>query len=260
MPSYPASCRSAPPADPTVAGITFEILGFVWLGAFIGAFAVGTAGFAFALAATALWLHVLDPLRATLLVAACGTMLHIGLIWRIRRTIEPRRVSPFIVSGLLGVPIGIYVLTRTDPHVIKVVLGVFLIAYGVYALATPRLPEIKAGGRAADAAVGFVAGILGGLGGYSGVLPTIWTQLRGWPKDVARGVYQPFILVMQVATLLVAGFVAFDLFDLVLIGAALPALLAGVWLGWLAFGKLDERRFRQVLAAMIVVSGATLVL
>jgi uncharacterized protein len=242
-----------------VAGITLDLLVFVWLGAFLGAFAVGAAGFAFALAATALWLHVLDPLRATLLVAACGTMLHIGLIWRIRRTIEPRRLSPFIVTGLIGVPIGIYVLTRVDPHAIKVALGAFLIAYGAYALVTPRLAQIDFGGRAADAAVGFLSGILGGLGGYSGVLPTIWTQLRGWPKDVARGVYQPFILVMQIATLVAAGFVTLDRFSLVLIGASVPALLAGAWLGWIAFGRLDERRFRQVLAAMIMVSGAALV-
>jgi hypothetical protein len=241
-----------------VAHVTVEVLAFVWLGAFLGAFAIGAAGFAFALAASALWLHVLDPLRATFLVAACGTLLHIGLIWRIRRTIEPRRLWAFIVSGLFGVPIGIFVLTRVDPHVIKIVLGVLLVAYGLYSLVTPRLPVIAGGGRAADAAVGFVAGLMGGLGGYSGILPTIWTQLRGWPKDAARGVYQPFILVMQVATLVAAGFVTLDTFSLELIGAALPALLAGAWLGWVAFGRLDERRFRQVLAVMIVASGATL--
>jgi len=240
--------------------MTLQLLGFVWLGAFVGAFAVGAAGFAFALAATALWLHVLDPLRATLLVAACGTLLHVGLIWRIRETIEPARVSPFIVSGLVGVPIGVYVLTRVDTQALKIALGVFLLAYGLYALVMPRLPHVKAGGRAADAAVGFVAGVLGGIGGYSGVLPTIWTQLRGWPKDAARAVYQPFILVMQIATLAAAGFVALDRFSLELIGAAVPALLLGAWLGWLAFGRLDEIRFRQVLAAMIAVSGAMLVL
>jgi hypothetical protein len=56
----------------------------------------------------------------------------------------------------------------------------FLADYGVYALLAPRLPYVA---RArADAAVGFIAGIMGGLGGYSGVLPAIWTQLRGWPK------------------------------------------------------------------------------
>src|SRR5215813_9435681 len=222
--------------------MTLQLLGFVWLGAFLGAFAVGTAGFAFALAATALWLHVLDPLRATLLVAACGTLLHVGVIWRIRDTIEPARISPFIIAGLIGVPIGVYVLTKVDTHAIRLALGAFLVAYGLYALAMPRLPQVSGGGRAADAAVGFVGGILGGIGGYSGVLPTIWTQLRGWQKDAARAVYQPFILVMQIATLAVAGFVALDRFSLELIGVAVPALLLGAWLGWLAFGRLDEIR------------------
>ena len=240
--------------------MTFQILGFVWLGAFIGAFAVGTAGFAFALAATALWLHVLDPLRATILVSACSVLLQGGVTWRMRRAIEPARLSPFIVAGLLGVPIGVYALTRVDPHAVKNVLGAFLVVYGLYALVTPRLPQIAIGGRAADAAVGFVSGILGGLGGYSGVLTTIWTQLRGWSKEVARGVYQPFILVIQIATLLAAGFAALDKFSLELIVAALPALLLGGWLGWIAFDRLDERRFRQVLAAIIVASGAMLVL
>jgi uncharacterized membrane protein YfcA len=158
------------------------------------------------------------------------------------------------------VPIGIYVLTRFDQHAIKIALGVFLVAYGLYALLTLRLPKIAHGGRAADAAIGFLSGILGGLGGYSGVLPTIWTQLRGWPKEAARAVYQPFILVMQIATLMAAGFVRFDPTSLALIVAALPALLAGAWLGWLAFGRLDERRFRQILAVMIAASGAMLVI
>jgi len=242
-----------------VTGITFEFLAFVWLGAFLGAFAIGAAGFAFALVASALWLHVLDPLHATLLVAACGTLLHIGLIGGMRGTIDRKRISPLIAGGLVGVPIGIVVLTRVDQHAIKIVLGLLLVAYGLYALATPRLPVIARGGRAADAAIGFVAGLMGGLGGYSGVLPTIWTQLRGWPKDAARGVYQPFILVMQVATLVAAGAVTLDRLSLVLIGAALPPLVAGAWLGWIAFGRLDERRFRQVLAVMIAASGAALV-
>src|SRR5882672_8679406 len=101
-----------------------------------------------------------------------------------------------------------------------------------------RLPLIKGGGRVADAAVGLAAGILGGIGGYSGVLPTIWTQLRGWPKEVARGVYQPFILVAQVATLMMVGAVGLDAAGLLLIAAALPPLAAGAWVGWQIFGRL----------------------
>ena len=58
-------------------GMTLHLLGFVWLGAFLGAFAVGTAGFAFALAATALWLHVLEKKGTTI---AWGYYFKVGIV------------------------------------------------------------------------------------------------------------------------------------------------------------------------------------
>ena len=66
--------------------------------------------------------------------------------------------------------------------------------------AARRLPHIDAG-RGADAVIGFISGIMGGLGGYNGVLPAVWSQLRGWSKEEARAVYQPFIVVVHIATI-----------------------------------------------------------
>ena len=242
------------------AALTLQTLGVVWLGAFLGAVAAGGAGFAFALTASAVWLHALEPVHTTMLVVACGTLLHVTLVWPVRRSIEPARLLPFAIGGLIGIPIGVALLTHVDTRGLKGALGLFLVVYGTYALLAPRLPEIRGGGRAADAAVGFVGGILGGLGGYSGVLPTIWTQLRGWRKDVARGVFQPFILMAHVVTLVLVGIAAMDAGGALMTLAALPALYAGAWIGWRIYGRLDDRRFRQVLAALLVASGLTLVL
>jgi hypothetical protein len=243
-----------------MAALTLQTLGVVWLGAFLGAIAAGGAGFAFALTASAVWLHALEPVHTTMLVVACGTLLHVTLVWPVRRSIEPARLLPFAIGGLIGIPIGVALLTHVDTRGLKGALGLFLVVYGTYALLAPRLPEIRGGGRAADAAVGFVGGILGGLGGYSGVLPTIWTQLRGWRKDVARGVFQPFILMAHVVTLVLVGIAAMDTGGALMTLAALPALYAGAWIGWRIYGRLDDRRFRQVLAALLVASGLTLVL
>lgn len=239
--------------------ITFQLLAVVWLGAFLGALAAGGAGFAFALTASSVWLHVLDPLHTTALVVACGTILHVSLVWPMRRKVEFGRLAPFAIGGLLGIPVGVAVLSAADVSGLKAGLGLFLVLYGLYALATPRLPVITAGGRAADAGIGFVGGVLGGLGGYSGVLPTIWTQLRGWPKDRARGVFQPFILLAHAATLGTLATVALDRESVVLAAAAVPALAAGSWLGWRIYGRLDEGAFRRLLAAMLLLSGIALV-
>jgi hypothetical protein len=240
--------------------LTFKLVGILWLGAFLGALAVGGAGFAFALVASSVWLHVLTPLQTAVLVLASGVCLHLASIWLMRRTLEPQRLWPFLAGGLFGIPIGIWLLTRTDPGLLKTCLGVFLLAYGVFALVAPRLPHVAHGGRLADGTVGFLGGILGGLGGFSGVLPTIWAQLRGWSKETIRGVCQPFIFLAQLTSLALLGGVAVDGASLAMFAATIPALLAGSWAGWAIYGRLDERRFRQVLAALLAISGLVLVL
>src|SRR5262249_24899355 len=149
-----------------------------------------------------------DPLHATMLVAAGGVLIQIGTVIPMRREIEVKRLWPFAIAGLIGVPVGVWLLVRIDAHPLEVVLGIFLLVYGIYALAAPRLPHVTVGGKVADAVVGFAGGMLGGIGGLSGVLPAIWCQLRGWPKEVSRGVYQPFIIMAHLATLSLIGAVA----------------------------------------------------
>ena len=242
------------------AGLTLDTIAILWLGALLGGIAAGGSGFAFALAASSIWLHRIDPLHSTVLVTGCGVLLHLTTIWPQRRHIEPGKLWPFIVGGLAGIPIGVHLLAHTDAGVLKVTLGVFLLAFGTYALLAPRLHTITFGGRVADAGIGFIGGILGGVGGYSGVLPTIWTQLRGWPKEIARGVYQPYVIVIQAITLTGIVWVTFDLAGMILLIAVLPPLLMGTWIGWQLYGRLNDLRFRQALAVLLIASGTTLVI
>lgn len=239
-------------------GIPIMTLSVLWAGAFIGALAAGGAGFAFALAASAIWLHALDPIQTTALIVACGSLLHVTLVWPIRHSISGVRLAPFLMGAVVGVPLGVVLLTYINASPLKMALGVGLAAYATYALIAPKLPVISFGGRYANAGIGFVGGILGGIGGWSGVIPTIWTQLRGWPKEVARGVYQPFILFAHLLTLTAVGLVGIDARSWTLVALALPPLALGAYLGLKIYGRLDERRFKQMLAVLILLSGLTL--
>ena len=242
-----------------LAGLSHETIGFIWLGTLLGGIAAGGTGFAFGLVASAIWLHRIDPLQSGVLIAGCGLLLHLTTIWQQRQHVEPARIWPFVVGGLVGVPIGVHFLAYTDAAMLKILLAVFLIVFGTYALLAPKLRTITGGGRPADVSIGFLGGILGGLGGYSGVLPTIWTQLRGWPKEMARAVYQPYVIVMQAVTLAGILWVAFDRADLRLLIVILPPLILGTWIGWKLYGKLDDRRFRQAIAVLLIASGVTLI-
>lgn len=41
--------------------------------------------------------------------------------------------------------------------------------------------------------------------------------------------------------------------------AGLPAVVAGTWLGWTLYGRLDEAAFRKIVLTVLLVSGVTLV-
>jgi uncharacterized membrane protein YfcA len=243
----------------TLAALTLPTLAALWGGALLGGVAAGAAGFAFGIAASAVWLHVIEPLHVTFLIVAGGLSIQAGTIWPLRHSLDARRLWPALLAVVIGVPLGVWLLVRPDAGTLRTVLGVFLAIYGFYALLAPRLPRIGVGGRAADTAIAFISGVMGGLGGYSGVAPAIWSQLRGWPKDMARAFYQPLIVSAHAATIAVIGAVALDREGLVLFVVALPALTLGAWLGWTIYGRLDERRFRQMFAALLMVSGLMLV-
>lgn len=230
-------------------------------GTFVAAFASGLAGFAYALVASAAFLHVMEPRDSTAMILVGSTIAQLFTIWRFRAAIDWRRVAPFLVAGLACVPAGTWLLERVDREMVRNTVGVFLVAYAIYGLATPRLRVGTLGGRAADAAIGGVGGVLGGLAGLSGAIPTIWCQLRGWTRDEQRAVYQPYILAMQVWSLIalaVSGNVTRH--ALVSFAWTLPVFLAGVLLGMALYARIDERGFRRVVLLLLLASGAALVL
>lgn len=237
---------------------------WLMLGGFFAAFASGLAGFAFSLIASGVWYHLLPPTEAAPLVIAASTILQFGTMFSLREIVRWRTAAPFLVGGVLGVPLGTYVLAHVNPRALGFAVGVLLILYAIWALIRVALrlapPALTAGGEGADVAVGFAGGVLGGIGGFSGALPTIWCDLRGWPKDTARGIYQPFILMVQ--ALAMVGALSAGLFH---DGTGekllwlLPALALGGWLGVRLYRGATAERFRVLLMLLLLVSGISLV-
>ena len=108
--------------------------------------------------------------------------------------------------------------------------------------------------------VAFGGGILGGIAGLSGPLPTVWAALKGWPKEERRIVFQVFNLTVLAAMLLaslVQGLIGLRL--LAALALAFPGTLIGAWLGAWVYRRLDDRRFDRLVLALLLASGAGLV-
>lgn len=230
----------------------------VLAGAFLAAFGVGLAGFADALIAAAIWLHVLPPVEAVPLIMATGMVIHLFSLIYLRKHIALNLLWPFIVGGAIGVPIGTWMLAYIEPKPFRLVVGIFLLSYSLFAFARPHLKSV-AGGRPADGMVGLVGGVLGGFAGLSGVVPTLWANMRGWRKDVQRGVYQPFIFVMHGMGL--AWLARSSMLDQSLLTRwlwCLPAVVLGTWLGLKLYRRIDDQQFRRIILVLLFLSGASL--
>jgi uncharacterized membrane protein YfcA len=237
--------------------LTFD-LAFFLLATFAAALVAGLAGFAFGLVAAAVWLHVLTPVQTASLIIAFGLIVQGVAVWKLRRALQWSRLWPFLLGGLLGVPLGVAVLGFANPDYLRAGVGVLLIAYSIHGLARPAMKPIVADARA-DAGVGLLNGILGGATGLAGIIVTIWCGLRGWPKDVQRTVFQPVgvsVFAMSAVALGASGAVNADTLRLFAIG--LPILLAGTWLGLKLYGRVDDAGFRKIVLTLLLASGLAL--
>jgi len=226
---------------------------------FVAALVAGISGFAFALVAAAVWLHVLTPLQTVTLTVSYGILVQGYGAWKMRHAIRWERVWPFLVGGAFGIAGGILVLRWSTPSHIRAGIGGFMVLYSVYGLARPELRPVNAG-LAADIGVGAASGILGALTGLAGILVVIWSQMRGWPRDVQRGVFQPAavgLLAMCALAFGINGSYAGDTLQLFLLG--LPALVAGTWVGFMLYGRLDEATFRRIVLWVLLASGVLLI-
>jgi uncharacterized membrane protein YfcA len=227
---------------------------------FAGALVAGLSGFAFGLVAASIWLYILTPLQTATLIVAFGLIVQGYSVWKLRHALEWAKLWPFLLGAAIGVPVGVAILEWANPAHVRASIGVFLVLYSLYALFRPKMASVTAGGGAADAGVGFLNGVLGGITGLAGILVTIWCGLRGWPKDRQRAIFQPVavaIFAMSAAWLGIKGSVSADTIRLFLFG--LPVLLAGTWLGVKLYGHLDETAFRRVVLVLLFVSGAVLI-
>jgi uncharacterized membrane protein YfcA len=238
---------------------SFEIPLFI-IATFSGALVAGLSGFAFGLVAASIWLYILSPLQTATLIVAFGLIVQGYSVWKLRHALDWRKLWPFVVGAAVGVPVGVTLLTWAEPHSVRVGVGAFLIIYSLYAFFRPALKPVKGGGAMADAGVGFLNGILGGMTGLAGILVTIWSGLRGWPKDVQRTIFQPVavaIFMMSALWLGGKGAVTAETVKLFVIG--LPFLIGGSWLGLKLFGRLNEAGFRKIVLVLLFASGAVLV-
>ena len=178
---------------------------------------------------SAVWLHILTPTQTALLIASYGIVNQSYSVWKLHHAFSWRRVLPFVAGSFVGAPIGVALLMAVSPAMVRIGVGVLLIAYASYSLLKPKIKPFDSG-PVTDTGVGILNGMLVGLTGLGCVVITIWTQMRNWPKDVQRTVFQPVIMAtMSITAVTYAINGAFTLETIKLFFIGLPIICGCRW-------------------------------
>ena len=225
------------------------------------------AGFAFSAVAQASLAPLMhDPIRLVQILLVCSIVTQSFAIVSLWRHMDWKGLPVYLAGGVLGLPIGVYLLLHLGLSGFHTAIGALLIVYGTYVL-LKRPITLKRATWPAEVAVGFLGGITGGLAAFPGAAITVWCSMRGWDKARQRGVYQPFILTMQLLALATialmhpgtgaatAGSPAIPYHAL----AFIPGTLLGTWFGLRIFHKITDRTFGKCLAALLALSGVLMI-
>jgi uncharacterized membrane protein YfcA len=229
-------------------------------GAAVAGLVQGISGFAFGMVAMSFWVWGIEPRIAAVLTVFGGLSGQLLSAFTVRRGLSMATLMPFLLGGLVGIPIGVALLPHLDPVRFKLMLGCILVVFCPAMLVAGDLPRITRGGRGADALAGAVGGVMGGLGGFTGVAPSLWCTLRGYDKDLQRSVIQNFNLAALSATMLAflaTGTISGDM--LPRFGVVLPALIVPSLIGARIYRGLSPLMFRRVVLAVLCLAGLAMI-
>ena len=230
-------------------------------GAAVAGFVQGVSGFAFGMVSLSIWAWGIEPRLAVVLSVAGGLSGQLLSAFTVRRGLQLATLWPYLAGALAGIPLGVLVIPWLDAGSFRLGLGVILLVFCPLMLLADRLPAITAGGRLADGLAGLAGGVMGGLGGFTGVVPSLWATLRRYDKDLQRAVLQNFNLAALAVTL--ASYVATGIATAAVLPAlavVLPALIIPSLLGARVYRGLSPLAFRRVVLLLLSVAGAAMVL
>ena len=232
-------------------------LGVVLLGYTV----LGLTGFGSALVIVPLlaWQWPLPEVVAmSLLMDVPASAFHSGLNWRQVQWRELRRLLPGLVAGTL---IGLWLMSYLQASWPLLVLGLYVAAVGVNAL-RPAAAHVGQPAPAWALPVGTAIGVVELIFGTAGPLVVAWLSRR--LSDVRQmRASTPMIITVAASTVLagmacdgrLSSGVIWQRWS-VLMGVA----LAGVWLGHRIAHRVPVARLRQIICALLVVSGLMLAL
>jgi uncharacterized protein len=221
---------------------------------FGAAYIRGLTGFGMAIILVPLLGLIIAPAEAV--VVGIIVQLLIGPVGLGKIIADAERRSALIIAAwaVLATPLGLWLLGLTSPDLARLLIAV--IAIGAFALVLLPPTRGRKPGGLATGLTGIASGILTGFAAMPGPPVVPFYMRQKLPPATTRASMMLVFFATAIAGTLSAFALGVATVPLLWLSLLLfPAVLAGNWLGAMAFGKVSERLWRSLVAAILGLAG-----
>ncbi len=221
----------------------------------LGFFLQSIAGFSASLVSIPILLYAF-PMQDTIAIMSIYFLIFsLVMITQHRKHINKEVVKELIFAATIGLAIGITLLKYSDPEILRIILGVLIMGYAVFAVIKPSIKVNKKAGPI----WGFIAGTVSGLYTAGAPIYVSYINSRLNRKKVIKSTIIGTLAItnfLRIPLLMYNQMITYDIMIKVLY--ALPFFALAVIIGHYAYKKMDEKIFRYVILGLIFLSGASL--
>lgn len=225
---------------------------------FFAYFVRGISGFGSGLIATPLLAHFLPLQTVVPLMLVLDFSANLAMTRATRGEADWQELKPLLLAGLVGVPIGAFLLIRVPPAHLLLLLGPLIVAFGLRSALGIQNNRPVATTWAIPA--GLIGGAISGTFGTGGPPYVIYLTRRLSDKGTLRATIARLFLVeggLRLAVFAVLGLLLVaQVWQLALVGWV--ALAAGLWLGSKVHLKMSHAQIFRVVGWLLVLSGSSL--
>ena len=225
----------------------------------LAAFVRGISGFGFALLATPLLTFIFDAKSVVVMNVILGTTTNVLVLFHMRRHIDFRRVAFISLGGVLGVPLGAYLLSWLDPLIVKLAIAIVVVPMSLILL-LGHSHQFKRDTLGCSVA-GFMSGILAASTSLGGPPVVLFLLNQGLVTEMFVGTLAAYFLFIGSITIGVfssLGLITTDLLTKVAI--LLPALFLGSYAGVKVLPKINVTLFKRITSSIICISALVIIL
>jgi hypothetical protein len=164
-----------------------------------------------------------------------------------------------VFSTVLGIPLGLLLLTSSHQRIVKAALGAVIIIFSAYSLIGRAPLELRRDHRGWLLACGFCAGVLGGAYGMNGPPLAVYGAMRRWSAQHFRATLQGYFLpasIIGMGGYWLAGLWVRAVTHYYLV--SLPVTLLAVFLGRVINHRLHGEAFLKYIYLGLAAIGALL--